>query len=74
MGRIDIDTVEAAFGPVVVDPGQKATIELVTARFVELARTVITNVPDCAHRSAALRDILQAKMMCVDAIAKGGLI
>lgn len=50
------------------------TIHLVEGRFVEMAKTILTNVPRCADRSAALRSLRECKMMCIEAIAKGGLI
>jgi hypothetical protein len=73
-GPITMENVDTVFGSVPLDEGQKAAIELVTARFTQLARDIIAHVPNCAHRSAALRDILIAKWACVDAIAKGGLV
>lgn len=78
MAEITYENVEQVFGTKALTDGEKEnvgrTITLVEERFVEMAKTIITNVPRCAHRSAALRDLLQAKMMCIDAIAKGGLI
>jgi hypothetical protein len=72
--EITTDNVELVFGSVPLDEGQQATVKLVTERFTEMARTVLTNVPRCAHRTVVLRRLLEAKMLCVDAIAKGGLI
>lgn len=71
-GKITMDNVEIAFGSVTSTKAAQSLIDFLTLEFTALAKTVIANVPDCAHRSAALRDLLQAKMMCVDAIAKGG--
>lgn len=72
--EITIENVETVFGSVPLNESQQVTVKLVTDRFTEMARTILTNVPRCAHRTAALRKLLEAKMTCVDAIAKGGLI
>jgi len=74
-GKITMENVEKVFTsvPKMEEANAKLAAE-VTKGFIELARTVIANVPDCAHRSAALRDILGAKWACIDAIAKGGEI
>jgi len=74
MAEISMENVVTVFKSVPVNEGQVVTIKLVEERFLEMAETILTNVPRCAHRSAALRDLLQAKMVCIDAIAKGGLI
>lgn len=76
MAEITMDNVERVFKPVPEPPneGTQATMKLVEERFLEMAKTILTNVPRCAHRSAALRDLLMAKMTCMDAIAKGGEI
>lgn len=50
------------------------TIKLLEDAFVEMAKTILSTTPRCADRSAVLRDLRVAKMMCTDAIAKGGLI
>lgn len=73
-GRITMENVDQVFGAVVPSEEVIPAIKLVTERFTEMARTIITNVPDCAHRSAALRDLLVAKWTSVDAIIKGGLV
>lgn len=73
-GKITAENVEQVFGSVETDENQKATITALTTKFTDLAREVILSVPDCAHRSAALRDLLTAKWACVDAVAKGGLV
>lgn len=71
-GKITMENVERTFSSVPVDEaGQKLIADTQNA-FIELVRKVIANVPDCAHRSAALRAILEAKWACTDAIAKGG--
>jgi len=72
--EVTMENVETVFNSVQTNEGQQATIKLVTERFVEMAKTIITNVPRCADRSAALRDLRNCKMICVDAIAKGGII
>lgn len=69
---ITMENVERTFGSVKLGKPQESLVELITNEFTALAKTVIANVPESAHRSAALRDLLLAKMMCVDAIAKGG--
>lgn len=79
---IDMENVERVFGKVDLtktviaegEEGRVKTITLVTDRFIEMAKTILTNVPNCADRSAALRDLRVAKMTCIDAIAKGGLV
>lgn len=71
-GKITMENVERTFGSVPVDEGGMKLIAEVTTGFVALAKNIIANVPDCAHRSAALRSVLEAKWACVDAIAKGG--
>jgi 3-dehydroquinate dehydratase len=71
-GQITAENVDRTFGSVELDDTQKALVNKVTTLFTEVAREVILNVPASAHRSAALRHLLEAKWTCVDAIAKGG--
>jgi len=73
-GKITMENVESVFRTAEVDEGQAATIHEVSESFVNTARKILSNVPDCAHRSAALRDLLVAKWACVDAISKRGEI
>lgn len=73
-GKITYENVDRVFGSEVAPDSALPAMKLVADRFAELAKTVISNVPDCAHRSAALRDILVAKWACIDAIVKGGLV
>jgi hypothetical protein len=67
-----MENVERTFSSVPIGDAQKALIDALTVKFIDLAKEVILNVPDSAHRSAALRAILEAKWACTDAIAKGG--
>ena len=71
-GKITMENVERTFGSVEVPEANKDLINEITRIYTETAKGVIANVPDCAHRSAALRDLLVSKWACVDAIAKGG--
>jgi hypothetical protein len=74
MAEISMENVHQVFNSVPVDEGQRKTIELITERFTKLAEDVLTNVPRCAIRTVVLRRLLEQKMLCVDAITKGGLI
>lgn len=74
MAEITMENVDLVFSSVAVSEGQKLAIEHVTKHFVALAREVISTVPRCAIRTVVLRHLLEQKMLCVDAIAKGGLI
>lgn len=74
MGMVTMDNVETVFRSVPVNEGQKKTIGLMEEKFVQMAKDIIFNVPDSADRSAALRDLRHVKMVCTDAIAKGGMI
>jgi hypothetical protein len=71
-GQITTDNVERTFGSVPVDETHQKLIVQIEMDFVILAKSVLYNVPQCSHRSAALRKILEAKFLCTDAIAKGG--
>jgi len=37
--------------------------------FIELTRDIFRHVPECADRTSALRKLLEAKMMCSQAIS-----
>lgn len=49
-------------------PVQKAALQRMDTAFKELATDVLDNVPETADRTSALRKILEAKMMCSQAI------
>lgn len=74
MAEITMENVEQVFKATVANEGQIAAINEIENSFVEQAKKIISHVPRCADRSAALRKLLEAKMTCVQAIAKGGLI
>ena len=74
MAEITMENVEAAFGHLKPAENVKPIIKLVEERFLDMAKTILTNVPRSAHRSAALRALLEAKWTCIDSIIKGGLI
>lgn len=74
MPEILMENVEKVFRPSELNEGQKATIQLLEDRFVQMAKDVLTNVPRCADRTVVLRKLLEAKMLSTQAIAKGGLI
>lgn len=74
MGMVTMENVEQVFRATQLNEGQVAAVKAVEDLFVDTAKKVIAHVPNCADRSAALRKLLEAKMTCVQAIAKGGLI
>lgn len=78
MAEITMENAEQVFRSAKLTPEEHATIgktmQLVEDEFVKMAQTIIFNVPRCAHRSAVLRSLLEAKMIAIDAIAKGGLV
>jgi 3-dehydroquinate dehydratase len=74
MAEITMENVEGAFGRMKTPENVKPIVELVEKAFLEMAKTILLNVPRSAHRSAALRDLLVAKWTCIDSIVKGGLI
>lgn len=69
----DINDVARVFSNVPVSPAQQKLIQSVTDDFITLGASVMANVPRCAGRTAALRKLWEAKVTCVDAIAKGGV-
>lgn len=74
MAEITMENVEQVFRPTNLNEGQVAAVKLIEDRFVQMAKDVIAHVPRCAVRTVVLRRLLEQKMLCVDAIAKGGLI
>lgn len=72
--EVTMENHETVFGSVPLDEGQQKMVEHITKHFTTLAREVLLSVPRCADRSAVLRQLREAKMIAVDAIAKGGLI
>jgi hypothetical protein len=71
------EDVTRAFTPV---PGKELSeqqtqgIMLVQNAFLELASTIMIDVPECADRTAALRKLLEAKFTCVQAITHTGYL
>ena len=74
MPEITMENVEGAFGSMKTPENVKPIKELVEAEFIKMAKVILMNVPRSAHRSAALRSLLEAKWACIDSIVKGGLI
>lgn len=74
MPEITMENVEGAFKSMKTPENVKPIKELVEEKFLEMAKAILMNVPRSAHRSAALRSLLEAKWACMDAIVKGGLI
>lgn len=73
-GPVTFDIVEQVVRPAAVNDAQKSQIRLIEDTFIRAIQEVISTVPNCADRSDAVRDMRKAKMMCVEAIAKGGLV
>ena len=74
MAEITMENVEGAFRSMKAPENVKPILQLIEERFLDMAKTILLNVPRSAHRSAALRSLLEAKWACVDSIVKGGLI
>jgi hypothetical protein len=74
MAEITMENVEGAFNSMKAPENVKPIIKLVEEKFLEMAKVILMNVPRSAHRSAALRALLEAKWACIDSIVKGGLI
>lgn len=67
----DLIEIEKIFGNVKVDEAGQKLIDHITQVFIETAMTVMVDVPRSAGRTAALRKLWEAKVTCVDTIAKG---
>lgn len=74
MAEITTENVEQVFRSTQVNEGQAAAIKEIEQHFVDSAKKVLQFVPRCALRTVVLRRLLELKMLCVDAIAKGGMI
>jgi hypothetical protein len=57
------------FYPVTVDDWQKAKIEEIGQAYATLAGFILTNTASSAHRTAALRLLLDSKMTMVHALS-----
>lgn len=75
MAEVTMENVEAVFKATApradVNPEH---IKHMENKFVDLAKEILSTVPRCADRSAVIRDLRLCKMMCIDSIAKGGII
>jgi hypothetical protein len=49
-------------------------MKLVEDRFMGLAETILTNVPESSFRTIALGQIFAAKTLSLESIARGGII
>lgn len=56
------------FQPTVPNDAQKAAIQAINEKFFGLSVDVMFIVPNSAHRTAALRHLLDAKMTLIHAI------
>lgn len=74
MAEITIENVEGVFRSMPAPENVQEQIKLLEDRFVEMAKTIITNVPRSQQRTNALLSLLKVKMVCIDTIVKGGLI
>lgn len=74
MAEITIENVDAVFRAIPAPENVQEQIKLIEDRTVEMAKTIITNVPRSQQRTNALLSLLKVKMVCIDTIVKGGLI
>lgn len=56
------------FSPTAATPAQFKLIDGVTAKYADIASRIISVIPESAHRTAALRLLLESKMTLIHGI------
>lgn len=74
MGRVTLENLDEVMTYQNADEDQLKAFKAVREDCIDLGRTILLNVPECADRSEALRKLREVRMDCNAAIALKGLI